>query len=397
MIKLNLVINNVLIFLLIAISGMPFFLDYELSILWFLNCLFGIYIVVSPRKVNVTYLIFIASFLGFTFLHYILFGFYPFITVIGIVARINAAYFVFTFVGKKFMNVFVNQIFILSTLSLFFTLVMFLGPGMYSLMRNSGFVDNTFTLNNFIIYVFSNGYRNNGPFWEPGAFVGFIIVSFIFYHSDLKRFSLLNSVDLVLFITLITTFSTTGYLSFMLFYLGLYILNSDRSSLTKTLVLPIIFTLFFSATFSFNFISEKITQQLMYAEDYNFGSSKYTSSRFVNFYRDFDQIKRKPFFGWGVSNVTRLENESFTFANVTNGTTDFCVRYGIVGFILFSLGLYYCFRRLGFSNSQIIFTIALLYFISFSEAFFRYSFFLGLPFLTGLSRKHTDQIDEKRT
>lgn len=56
-------------------------------------------------------------------------------------------------------------------------------------------------------------YRNSGPFWEPGAFQGFILLALLlalkFKSGDVRG---IRAKIIVLFVTLLTTQSTTGYL-----------------------------------------------------------------------------------------------------------------------------------------------------------------------------------------
>lgn len=55
--------------------------------------------------------------------------------------------------------------------------------------------------------------RNSGPFWEPGAFQGFIWIAMLFllFNADEKKIKKRKEIFLVLFVTLLTTRSTTGY------------------------------------------------------------------------------------------------------------------------------------------------------------------------------------------
>lgn len=66
---------------------------------------------------------------------------------------------------------------------------------------------------NLIVYIGNNYDRNMGMFWEPGAFQAFISLALFF--SILKP--VINYKHIFLFVvTIITTFSTTGYLSVLI-------------------------------------------------------------------------------------------------------------------------------------------------------------------------------------
>ena len=87
----------------------------------------------------------------------------------------------------------------------------------------------------FQLYGLSNvrismpGYRNWGPFVEPGIYQTYLIIGIVFLmfdKPDIKRTKLCLG---ILIFTLITTFSTTGFISIP-FILLAYILNSKNTS-----------------------------------------------------------------------------------------------------------------------------------------------------------------------
>lgn len=80
------------------------------------------------------------------------------------------------------------------------------------------------------------GTRNCGPFWEPGAFQGFINLSFFLNTIN----STLNKKRLLLYIiTLITTFSTGGYIV-MLINLFIYFMNITAIRVSSKIIISII-------------------------------------------------------------------------------------------------------------------------------------------------------------
>ncbi len=91
--------------------------------------------------------------------------------------------------------------------------------------------------------------------------------------------------------------------------------------------------------------------------------------------------------GKGVSKETRFENpEATTTENHrNNGTTDFLVRFGILGFILFFfIGYRLAFRSLAEVRLPPTFYWALVFVIlmlGFSEMYFLKPLFLGFPLL----------------
>ena len=76
-----------------------------------------------------------------------------------------------------------------------------------------GFQLNSISYHNLIYHYKFEGieyFRNCGPFWEPGAFAGYIILALIFILRDFKLMN--KKIISVLIFSLLTTVSTTGYL-----------------------------------------------------------------------------------------------------------------------------------------------------------------------------------------
>ena len=76
--------------------------------------------------------------------------------------------------------------------------------------------------------------RNPGPFWEPGAYGGFLIIAYFF-----NRFSLNNNFKLfekLIVIGIISTFSTAAISTFMLIVL----LNRIKFNLKNIILTPLI-------------------------------------------------------------------------------------------------------------------------------------------------------------
>lgn len=64
--------------------------------------------------------------------------------------------------------------------------------------------------------------RNSGPFWEPGAFQGFLILGLLFILHVNKEMSFKRIKLVLLGITIITTNSTTGYILLLLIVVAFY-------------------------------------------------------------------------------------------------------------------------------------------------------------------------------
>ena len=385
----NNIAKNLLVFLLIAVSGIPFFIQFEIPILLLLNLTLFIFTILNKIKFKRIYFQFLFFFLIITFIHYALLNVWPLKTIFGIIARINAGYLVFVYLNKDFKSVFIKQIIFLSYISLIFQIIKYLIPSLYEAISSNSFIDVNYEIPSILFYTFSEGFRNSGPFWEPGVFAGYIIIALLLYHVNLNRVSLKNKTDLVLVITLVTTFSTTGYLALVILFFILNILFKYKKYnllIQSFFILIFLFTILTSIN-RLDFIGDKINQQYKYALEFQYGYSKYTSSRFVNVIRDVSQIAEKPYFGWGFNDEIRIIEESDYFANITVGTTDLLVRLGFIGFSLFTYALFLGLRSYGITKNYAILMLIIIYFIAMSEVYFRFSFFIALPFLTNNKNK----------
>ena len=88
------------------------------------------------------------------------------------------------------------------------------------------------------IYIYTinteNSIRNSGPFWEPGMFTVFITLAML--HNLYSGEKLSSFHNIILLLTNITTFSTTGYIASALLIIG-YVFLTQKNKLLKIIVL----------------------------------------------------------------------------------------------------------------------------------------------------------------
>ncbi|WP_429416942.1 O-antigen ligase family protein [Roseimarinus sediminis] len=352
-----------------------------------INVLAVWYLINNKLKLSRTLIYFIGIFIISIFIHYYSNSLFPTRTIFGILSRIFAGFFVFSLLKEKILNIYVKIFTFLSKISLILFISFTLFPSLFEFVKNHAIRSESFGINNILFYSLLDNYRhrNPGPFWEPGAFAGYLIIALIFEfllnkNTFTKRYFLFS-------ITLLTTQSTTGILALFLITIFHLYKNHKINKVFKPILLLSLISISTYMYMNSNLLSEKINNQIEYGLDYRSGHQKYSSARFVHFFRDLDQIIEKPIFGWGVSNETRLLEYDEHYASITNGTTDLIVRYGFFGFFLFSLGLYNSFYRINQDMLYSLFIVFIIYFISFSEAYFRYTFIFCLPLLTTLRFK----------
>ena len=199
--------------------------------------------------------------------------------------------------------------------------------------RNESFANNIlFTVNS------SAEFRNSGFMWEPKGFVNFLVIS-IFFQLVIGSFKLFNKKMLIMLIALITTFSTTGFIA-LFSLLIFYFLNKN---LKTSLIFFPIFILFSSIIFfNSDFLYDKIVYELSLTKEYenllyqkkDYKDDVYSLGRTGSFIVDINDLKNRPFFGYGFTRENRTQSDFVKLIRV-NGLSDLLAVYGVVGFILY--------------------------------------------------------------
>ncbi len=199
--------------------------------------------------------------------------------------------------------------------------------------RNESFANNIlFTVNS------SAEFRNSGFMWEPKGFANFLVIS-IFFQLVIGSFKLFNKKMLIMLIALITTFSTTGFIA-LFSLLIFYFLNKN---LKTSLIFFPIFILFSSIIFfNSDFLYDKIVYELSLTKEYenllyqkkDYKDDVYSLGRTGSFIVDINDLKNRPFFGYGFTRENRTQSDFVKLIRV-NGLSDLLAVYGVVGFILY--------------------------------------------------------------
>ena len=232
------------------------------------------------------------------------------------------------------------------------------------------------------------GQRNAGFFWEPGAFAGYIILGLLFLIGEQIKNGgriKLNYEFLILTAGLITTFSTTGYVAFLLICVHFLLHNYGLKKAAPFVLFAIIL---FSGAYigfkNFSFLSEKINVQ--YEETIELRDG-YESTRFGNFLYDLSSIRERPMLGWSpyVSTRIKMDSEVTDIAAAQgNGLTGFAVKYGLIGMLICG---WFVFSGLKTRYSNKLFSLIFMATVGtllLGEQFFNYPIFLMLFFQNNL-------------
>ena len=187
----NNIIDYLLIYLLIALSGNKAFGILALAVTFVLSL--GVFFY-RKRSIDILfiYLLLILTFI--LLMQSLIFDFFPLVTLLGFYLRISMVYFVIKSIGEKFIEKFVNAMVFFALISLFFFILSNLIHNMPQLMKPFALkymeeVDSAdkfrasyFTLFHNFRYVPYNPLafvRNPGMFWEAGVLGGYSIVTLL--------------------------------------------------------------------------------------------------------------------------------------------------------------------------------------------------------------------------
>lgn len=178
--------------------------------------------------------------------------------------------------------------------------------------------------------------RNAGPFWEPGAFQGFISVALIMLLYYKNKIGFYKWKFIILTGTLITTQSTTGYIILGLIFIFFWRdilkffsskkggLNSIQSLLLVPIIIGIVYGIYFIAN-SYT-INNKFTDNNI---SYNARSDDVNNSLTLIF--------EKPFFGYGPEKS--LRESSIGIEDNSVGLFSLIYTYGLVFFVMYAYRL----------------------------------------------------------
>lgn len=372
--------NNLLIFLLLFFSGNPLALEYPIMEYRFFFLAFILIIYAASRRrgiVNndirmfyiVTAIIFLFQIVS---LHYFS---YP--AAINFLATATCGILVARIIGQDFRDAYFRVMYVLCIISL-------IGQALYTIGLYPGVFINQGNFTSIIVHnvkikslVLGNEFslRNSGMFWEPGAFQGYIMLTFLMYLGNIRELWARHKKKcIVILITVISTFSTTAYIA--LGIIGLYIaLTYSKNIILKALSVAIVIYGTVYVYKSNEFMEQKIMDEIEYIEGGGIAVGRIGSATI-----DWHYIKKHPIIGNSLHNETRYSEHLWfdRIRSISNGFTDITAKMGIV-FILMYLVLIY--KRLHKGNLEKLFTIILIVILLQGECFFNYPLFFALPFI----------------
>jgi hypothetical protein len=367
--------------LVIAVSGNPaaLLIGKEFTYIFVFIILLLLWIK-RPIPINGLSLLFPMMIGLLTMVHFVNFGTTVLMANLGFLVKIGIGILA-AIIIKDFFRIYVRWLAIMAIVSLFFYLPSFFGIDLFeflyylkiplndneasSSMRHIG-------IHNFHSY---SENRNSGFFWEPGAFAGYLALALFIMVSLRKTYSFHKWEYFIIISALISTQSTMGYLVGAVILIYFVVRSFSNVVISKKIIFfPLVISVVVIGTLitftELEFVGDKIIEQIANTE---MEKGNYRISRFGNVLYDLEFIQEKPLFGWSGNPQTRiaLDGDALDLISAQGvGLTGFCVRFGVVGWLLLFIILY----KNSFDKLSGLFFIAIICIILIGEQFTNYPF-----------------------
>ncbi len=244
-------------------------------------------------------------------------------------AKIIAGFLMVSFLGDKFRMAYFRVCACMCAISLCFWVIHLYIPFSFGFDVGSS--------KSLVVWAYrlGNHVRNQGMFWEPGAFQGYIMIVPILFIDSLKELWIFEKKRCIIIITaLASTMSTTGYVVFM-FLVAMYLLKGIKSFLSKLFLISIFGVGIFYGINEFDFLGEKIMGQYENSIDLDMNKSGDMQSRMGTQVIDQKIIEKHPIIGNSFDMETKYGIYSSVMKNSGNGLTGLIVTVGIPFFLFF--------------------------------------------------------------
>lgn len=322
---------------------------------------------------------YVAIMLGIFSAQYITFGWNSFPGIVNFISKILFGSFIIIALDFRFKYYYLRVMYHLAIISLIFFSLQILFNITFSLI-DVGKVGKS------VLFYFSHNRafdRNCGAFWEPGAFGCYLMfVPLLFMGRLTFLFRTYKRECIVLLIALLTTQSTTAYLSLaaMMF---IYFMLQMKSILKYALILSGVAL----ATFIYSnvdFLREKIEDQNKQAMAAN---GKFNATRVGTFLFDMQYFQKHPLTGNGLHSRTRYADHPYLvkkwsegeMAKGGNAFSDYLAKMGIVFYL--AIIYFFCKTNKSIRKVDILSFFVILIMLLFGEPLFSYPIALSLPFI----------------
>lgn len=267
------------------------------------------------------------------------------------IVKITVAWLLISYYGDRIFDKYESVLYYLSIFSLFFWVWQTIDFS--SLDKLISYIDisgdslsEEFGINSKHIFVYTIGSRyvpgelprNCGFTWEPGPFSVYVIIA-IFINLARTGFRIIGNRRLLIFIlTLITTFSTTGFIGLLIIILWVSynIFKQQYFILGSPIVLGLVVYLFITVPFLQQKILEEAEQDAGEAisRSRRLGIS-IAPGRFASLQLGWEDFKNYPLTGYGGNVAARYATQQGADVSTINGFANIMARYGLFGLSIF--------------------------------------------------------------
>jgi hypothetical protein len=357
--------------------------------------------ILANLRLNKNFLIIVALFTIFFTINSIYFNSLRFGFFFRILSLIMGSYFIIKVTGRQYLIYLIEAVYKLSVIGLVFFLLQNIAfnftyesvrlvDDFLGLSTTKGDGDYYATI---IVYTINTTdfHRNCGFMFEAGAYATFLSVVISIY-LVLSNFHLKSKYFYVLFISILTTFSTTGYIClYLVIILILYNKNIKNKAFLLFITVPFVISVIIFSFIKIPFLNDKILRiyyntdnQLYYGKTFQ-GEGRISIGRSAGLVLDMEDFISSPFLGYG-GNTTEKPSWVNTGADSINGLGTHLVTFGIFGFILTLYLMYLFYHRLTKENAAkgelILFLIFLIVTFSFDLIQTLFFFTFQLFYLT---------------
>jgi len=391
-------VKSFLVFLLIAISTLPFFKQNFGTYLLLGSVVFTL----KELRIHTEILFFVFAAFAIEIFHNFYFDVYDIAVTRQSMIIIISAIFLIYYIKLDFLPIYINILYYFSLISFVFFALYYADSnlvGQFAKAIPSTFIKTTVNYGaevnqiNPIFYNFDSNFlelgRNNGPFWEPTVFATMLVIAQIF--NLLLNKTLFNKKGIVFTIALLTTFSTTGFMAYFLLIIFYFLLSNKIRTFTKVIALTAFIALSVGLFTALPFLSDKIDNEI---EKTDQEMDKYGGdSRLASAIMDLKEMSEKTtyvLFGKGHGPDRIAGPDKDVLRNC--GDTGLLIEWGLLFTIIYLGFLFYSFLELAkFFNVHwafsIAFTIIILVF-GFSEAYFNLPLFYCFLFFGFIIKRY---------
>jgi len=339
--RINTIIDYFMVLALVFVSGNIVFLN-RISLFTVFILATGLFFY-RKIKFDTTFVYFLVGLTVIFIFQIFKFDFFPAFTYAGFYIRILIAYFILKSV-VDFPDKFVKIMYYIAIISFIFFIPILLIPGFSDFLINhlvfyAKIEDGTQARFSIMgLYTIVPGYdlRNSGAFWEMGAFAGYSILALVINY--LKKPELNNKINIVLILAILTTQSSTGYITFLIFLTFVFNREVKNILLKSILAFSMLFVGYIAYT-NLDFLGEKIEMQFEAARTLinSPNLEGENTDRFTTILKDWRDYEGHEIIGRGIHDHTRFtsmyDSEEVEDNIRTVGSTDIIVRIGLPLFL----------------------------------------------------------------